>query len=91
MQMDHYLSTLHDFEIGMDFMMYIKRQAAMTKEPEDFVFEAFNPMEGYAIVYMYMYKQQKVLFHITSNILQNCGSTFESAFRDATYSFIKLK
>ena len=58
--MDSYLSTVHDFEIGAEFMLYIKRQPTITKEPEDFVFEVFKPEE----VYVFMHGCAIVHLHV---------------------------
>lgn len=44
-QMDTYLSTVQGYEAGQDFMHYIRRHPKMKEEPEDYLFEEFNPVE----------------------------------------------
>lgn len=43
--MDSFLTTVQDYEIGYDFMEYIKKHPKMRKEPEDYLFEEFDPVE----------------------------------------------
>ena len=43
--MASYLSTVQDCEVGQHFMQYIRRHPSMSKEPEDYLFEEFNPQE----------------------------------------------
>ena len=43
--MASYLSTVQDCEVGHHFMQYIRRHPSMSKEPEDYLFEVFNPQE----------------------------------------------
>ena len=50
LQMDSYLTTLHHFEIGEDFMQYIQRHPTMRREPEDFLLEDFNPEEDEYVI-----------------------------------------
>lgn len=45
LQIDSSISRLQGYEVGHDFMEYIKRHPKMTKEPEDYLFEEFNPAE----------------------------------------------
>jgi hypothetical protein len=43
--MASYLSAVQDCEVGQHFMQYIRRHPTMSREPEDYLFEEFNPEE----------------------------------------------
>lgn len=49
--MASYLSTVQDCEVGQHFMQYIRRHPTMSKEPEDYLFEVFNPQEEEYVCY----------------------------------------
>ncbi len=37
------VGTVRDYSLGSDFMNYISRQPRQTEEPEDYLFEEFDP------------------------------------------------
>ena len=45
LQMASYLSAVQDCEVGQHFMQYVRRHPTMSREPEDYLFEEFNPEE----------------------------------------------
>ena len=44
-QMVANLSAVQEYVVGRDFMRYIERHPKLKEEPEDYLFEGFNPEE----------------------------------------------
>ena len=49
-QMGNFINDVEEYNIGSEFMAYIRRHPEQMEEPEDYLFEEFDPDAEYVVV-----------------------------------------